>query len=114
MLQTCASSSSRFTPQFRGRAPRPWQIGILFAGDERLSRPLIDRLRDDPHLVVGENEPYTGALEGDALDRHAVSKGRPHALIEVRNDLIQTEEQQVAWAKRLAPALVQAAQGAGL
>ncbi|MEM9844714.1 MAG: N-formylglutamate amidohydrolase [Pseudomonadota bacterium] len=111
---TILVSIHSFTPQFRGRAPRPWHVGILFAEDERLSRPLIDRLQEDPRLVVGENEPYTGALAGDALDRHAVSKGRPHALIELRNDLIKTEAEQVAWARRLAPVLLQAAEDAGL
>lgn len=111
---TIIVSVHSFTPQFRGRALRPWHVGILFAEDTRLARPLIDGLRKDPHLVVGENEPYTGALDGDALDRHAVAKHRPHALIELRNDLIKSEAEQVAWAKRLAPILEQAAQDAGL
>lgn len=112
--QTIIVSVHSFTPQFRGRDPRPWHVGILFAKDERLSRPLIDRLRQDKQLIVGENEPYTGALAGDALDRHAVQKGRPHALIELRNDLIATEEEQVRWAKRLSPMLLQAAKDGGL
>lgn len=111
---TIIVSVHSFTPQFRGRAPRPWHIGVLFAEDERLSRPFIDRLREDTELVVGENEPYTGALDGDALDRHAVSKGRPHVLIEIRNDLIKTDAQQVSWAKRLAPVLQQAALDGGV
>ncbi|MEM6375950.1 MAG: N-formylglutamate amidohydrolase [Pseudomonadota bacterium] len=111
---TIILSVHSFTPQFRGRAPRPWHVGVLFAEDTRLSRPLIDGLREDKRLVVGENEPYTGSLTEDALDRHAVSKGRPHALIELRNDLIETESQQVEWASRLAPVLVRAAREAGL
>lgn len=94
-----------FTPSLRGRAPRPWQVGILFAHDERLSRPLIDLLRAQPDLCVGENEPYAGHLPGDAIDRHALRTGRPNVLIELRNDLIATSEDQAHWADRLAPLL---------
>ena len=94
-----------FTPQLRGRPPRPWQVGVLFASDRRLSDPFIARLRAEPDLCVGVNEPYTGALPGDAMDRHALSTGRPHVLIELRNDLISTPEGQAAWAARLAPLL---------
>ncbi|MBF9030737.1 N-formylglutamate amidohydrolase [Rhodobacterales bacterium HKCCE3408] len=94
-----------FTPQFRGRPPRPWHVGVLYAGDTRLALPLIARLRDEPDLCVGDNEPYTGHLEGDAMDRHGVKTGRPHVLIEIRNDLIATPEAEIAWAERLAPML---------
>lgn len=106
---TLIVSIHSFTSQFRGRAPRPWHVGILYASDERLSRPLIDRLKAEPDLCIGENEPYTGALEGDALDRHAITTGRAHVLIELRNDLIETEEGQHSWAARIAPILESAA-----
>jgi predicted N-formylglutamate amidohydrolase len=95
-----------FTPRLNGRAPRPWHIGILHAGwDQRLSRPLLDLLRAEPDLCVGENQPYAGHLPGDAVDRHALIPGRPNALIEVRQDLIAEEAGQRAWAVRLAPLL---------
>jgi predicted N-formylglutamate amidohydrolase len=98
-------SMHSFTPQLRGRPPRPWQIGVLYAGDDRLARPLIDRLRAEPDLTVGDNEPYTGHLPGDAVDRHALRHGRPNVLIEVRNDLIEDEAGQREWSARLAPIL---------
>jgi predicted N-formylglutamate amidohydrolase len=95
-----------FTPRLNGRAPRPWHVGILHAGwDQRLSRPLLDLLRAEPDLCVGENQPYAGHLPGDAVDRHALIPGRPNALIEVRQDLIADEGGQRAWAERLAPLL---------
>ena len=95
-----------FTPCLRGRAPRPWQVGVLYSDDDdRLSRHLIDRLRAEPDLCVGDNEPYAGALPGDAIDRHALKAGRHNTLIEVRNDLISEAAWQVAWAARLAPIL---------
>jgi predicted N-formylglutamate amidohydrolase len=78
-------------------------VGVLWDQDERLSRPLIERLRAEPNLCVGDNEPYTGQLQGDCMWRHGTRRGLAHALIEIRNDLIQTLDDQVAWAERLAP-----------
>ena len=98
-----------FTPCLKGRAPRPWQVGVLYSHlDERLSRVLIDRLLAEPDLCVGDNEPYSGHLPGDAIDRHALQPGRLNTLIEVRNDLIGTEADQRAWAARLAAILQEA------
>jgi predicted N-formylglutamate amidohydrolase len=95
-----------FTPRLNGRAPRPWHVGILHAAwDQRLSRPLLDLLRAEPDLCVGENQPYAGHLPGDAIDRHALVPGRPNALIELRHDLITDPVGQRAWAERLAPML---------
>ncbi len=99
----CAVHS--FTPRLNGRRPRPWQVGILYAHDDRLARPLIARLRAEPGLCVGDNEPYAGHLPGDSIDRHATAHGRPNVLIELRQDLIATPEGQQEWAHRLAPVL---------
>jgi predicted N-formylglutamate amidohydrolase len=97
-----------FTPQLRGRPPRPWQVGVLFSEDRRLSDPLIARLKADSDLCVGVNQPYSGHLPGDTMDRHAIARGRLHVLVELRNDLIFDTKGQHAWAARLAP-LLQAA-----
>lgn len=94
-----------FTPQFKGRAMRPWHVAVLYADDRRLADPLLARLRAEADLFVGDNEPYSGQLPGDSMDRHGVQPGRPHVLIELRNDLIATPEQQRHWAGRLAPIL---------
>lgn len=103
----CAIHS--FTPQLQGRAPRPWQVGILYSHlDQRLSRPLLALLGAEPDLCIGDNQPYSGHLPGDAIDRHALQPGRHNTLIELRNDLIVTPEQQSAWARRLAPLLTRA------
>jgi predicted N-formylglutamate amidohydrolase len=95
-----------FTPCLRGRAPRPWHVGVLHSHlDGRLSRPLIARLAAGGDLCVGDNEPYAGHLPGDSIDRHAIGPGRHNTLIELRNDLIRTEAEQRHWAERLAPLL---------
>ncbi len=103
-----------FTPKLRGRPPRPWHVAILSAADRRLADPLLARLRAEADLVVGDNEPYTGHLPGDAVDRHALRHGRPNVLIELRNDLIEAPEDQAAWGARLAPLLIAARADAGL
>lgn len=96
-----------FTPRLKGRPPRPWEVGILSAADRRLADPLIARLRA-AGLTVGDNEPYTGHLPGDSVDRHALAEGRPNALVELRNDLIATDAGQAEWSARLAPVLEEA------
>ena len=101
-----------FTPCLKGRAPRPWHVGVLHSHlDTRLSLPLIARLREEADLCVGDNEPYSGHLPGDAIDRHALVPGRQNTLIEIRNDLIATEAQQQAWGERLAPILAEVLAG---
>jgi len=94
-----------FTQRLNGRTPRPWEIGILHAWDDRLARPVLDLLRAEGDLTVGDNEPYAGHLPGDAVDRHALQAGKLNVLIELRQDVIATPLQQVAWAQRLAPVL---------
>lgn len=93
-----------YTPVWRGW-PRPWHAGILWDQDPRFAVPLIDGLREDPHLVVGDNEPYSGALKNDTLYRHGTKRGIAHALLEVRQDLISDEEGVAEWTDRLEPIL---------
>ena len=65
-------------------------------------------LEDIPGLVVGANKPYTGHLEGDTIYQHALQTGRQNTLIEIRNDLIETDAGQVEWANRFADLLPRA------
>ena len=96
-----------FTPIWRG-TPRPWHCGVLWDADPRLPELLLTRLRADPSLVVGDNEPYDGALEGDTMYRHGTRRGLVHAILEVRQDLIADETGVTAWADRLEPILREA------
>ncbi|MCA0011428.1 N-formylglutamate amidohydrolase [Mesorhizobium sp. B292B1B] len=91
-----------FTPVMQGRQ-RPWHVGVLWDRDDRVARPLIDMLAADKNLIVGDNEPYDGALRGDTMFRHAIVNGYAHALIEIRQDLIATGGDALSWAERLAP-----------
>lgn len=94
-----------FTPRLKNRPMRPWHIGLLWDSDDRLLVPMLDLLRAQPDIVVGDNEPYTGQLVGDCMWTHGTSRGIPHVLIEIRNDLIAEAPDQAAWADRLAPVI---------
>jgi predicted N-formylglutamate amidohydrolase len=96
-------SMHSFTPAWKGR-PRPWEVGILYDRDVRLAAPLMARLAE-AGFIVGNNEPYSGALEGDTLWRHGTMRGLPHVLIEMRQDLVGDDEQAQGFALRLKPVL---------
>lgn len=95
-------SMHSFTPVWRGKL-RPWHAGILWDADPRFAVPLIEALRADSALVVGDNEPYSGALANDTMYRHATRRGLAHALVEIRQDLIGEAAGAEAWAERLEP-----------
>ncbi len=95
-----------FTPMFAGRA-RHWKIGVLWDTDPRIPVPFIkglrDRLGDD---CVGDNEPYSGRDPHDfTIDNHAESRGLPNVSIEIRQDLIDSDEKARDWAGLLGDAL---------
>ena len=100
-------SMHSFTERLRG-AVRPWHVGILWGRDGRMAVPLIDGLRRDPALSVGDNQPYSGRdMHGNTIESHALPRGLPNVLIEVRQDLIGTRAEAVAWADRLAQPLLE-------
>jgi predicted N-formylglutamate amidohydrolase len=89
-----------FTPVFHD-GPRPWHCSVLWEHDARLAAPLLAALRAESDIVTGENEPYAGALEGDSMTRHGFDRGLPHAIVEIRQDLLDDEAGIAAWAGRL-------------
>ncbi len=100
-----------FTPSWRGVA-RKWHAGILWDRDDRLPKLMLDTLRAEAGLVVGDNEPYSGALIGDCLYRHGTLNGYPHVLVEIRQDLIAEPEGQAEWVARLTRLVDEAARAA--
>jgi len=96
-------SMHSFTPRWKG-VPRPWEVGVLWDRDKRLAGPLMARLAQ-AGLVVGDNEPYHGALEGDTLNVHGTRAGLAHVLIEMRQDLVGDAGAALAFAARLKPVL---------
>jgi predicted N-formylglutamate amidohydrolase len=94
-----------FTPVYRD-VQRPWDIGLIFDRDERFARIAEAGLRQDPTLTIGMNQPYSPADRVfHTLDRHAARRDLAPLMIEIRNDLIRTEDGQASWSNRLAPLL---------
>jgi predicted N-formylglutamate amidohydrolase len=94
-----------FTPVMADFA-RPWHVGLLYDEDDRLARPIIQALRREGGLVVGDNEPYSGRHPvGYALGTYANGRGLAPAVFELRQDLVDTPEKAHVWARRLAHVL---------
>jgi predicted N-formylglutamate amidohydrolase len=98
-----------FTPVFKDNA-RAWHAGILYGRDSRLAHLLLESLRRDSELVVGDNQPYRVSDESDyTVVVHGERRGIPHVELEVRQDLLATDSGVDIWSERLALALEEAA-----
>jgi predicted N-formylglutamate amidohydrolase len=77
-----------FTPVYFGQ-PRAVEIGILHDTDPRLADAMLAQAPRLPHRRIARNEPY-GPQDGvtHSLQRHAVSRGLPNVMLELRNDLL--------------------------
>lgn len=97
-----------FTPVYKEFA-RPWHCGLLSNRDRRLALPLLDLLRAEPGLVVGDNEPYDVSDESDyTIPVHGEQRGIPHIGLEIRQDLLATPEGEAYWAALFAHLLPEA------
>jgi len=95
-----------FTPVYKG-TPRAVELGILHDRDPSLAAKLITSF---PTVAARLNQPY-GPEDGvlHTLNLHAAPRGLPHAMIEMRNDLISHERGRDEWAERLSASLAHAA-----
>lgn len=94
-----------FTPVYK-RIERPWHMGVLWKSDARIPLPLLRSLRARGDISVGDNQPYSGHDGHDyTIEAHAASAGLAHALIEIRQDLIASEDGADTWADILFQAL---------
>lgn len=99
-----------FTPVFKAAARR-WHVGLLYNRDPRLANMLMELLRHEQGLVVGDNEPYRLSDESDyTIPIHGERRVLPHVEIEIRQDLIADEAGQRRWAGQFAQLLPQAYQ----
>jgi predicted N-formylglutamate amidohydrolase len=79
---------------------------VLWDQDARIALPLLQRLRQVPGLVVGDNEPYTERDEtGFTLRHHGAARGIPHVGLEIRQDEITSAEGEARYADLLRAAL---------
>jgi predicted N-formylglutamate amidohydrolase len=86
---------------------REVDVGLLFDRDPWLANALV---KSFPGVNTQLNEPY-GPKDGvlHLLNLHAAPRGLHHLMIEICNDLLETERQQQQWAQRLSVPLIQAA-----
>ncbi|MTH77158.1 N-formylglutamate amidohydrolase [Paracoccus aestuariivivens] len=101
-LTTALITVHSFTPVYFGK-PREVEFGLIHDSDARLAKAIAQR---DIGLLTRLNEPYSAA-DGvtHTLARHATPFGLPHAMLEIRNDLIADEKAQTAMVARLAPVI---------
>ncbi len=88
-----------FTQYFENQK-RPWDIGILWKNDPRLSGPLMRKL-EDRGFCVGNNKPYSALDLAYTIDTHAGAVGLTNCVIEIRQDLISDQLGVERWAKIL-------------
>ena len=104
-----------FTP-FWKEQKRPMPAAILWDKDDRLPRHIEQKIlafqaQADARFQgpVAHNDPYSGQLKYDTLYRHGTANGLPHALIELRQDLVTQAQDCQQWAQIMVAALQAAA-----
>jgi predicted N-formylglutamate amidohydrolase len=81
---------------------RPWDVGISWSRDERVARPVLERLAGMQGVTVGDNQPYALEIGKDfTTPEHAMLRGLAHLQLEVRQDLLRTAEAADWWADQL-------------
>lgn len=90
-----------FTRVYFGQA-RKVELGLLHDEDSRLVDAMLGHADRIPHRQIERNEPY-GPSDGvtHSLRLHALSRGLANVMIEVRNDLLRTDEQVADMAREI-------------
>ncbi len=92
-----------FTPTYLGQK-REVELGLLHGHDDRFALAMMKEAPSELQFDTRLNEPYS-AKDGVAhtLDTQALPNGLLNVMIEIRNDLIRTPEQQSTMAECLVP-----------
>jgi len=90
-----------FTPVYMNEARR-WHVGVLYGRDAQLGWLVLNGLRKDGALVVGDNQPYSVSDASDyTIVVHGEHRGIPHVELEIRQDLLASDSDVEGWAERL-------------
>ena len=91
-----------FTPVFHGK-PRSVELGIISDGDSRFMDKMVQLGKQTTDLNTEANQPY-GPGDGatHTLNLHGDQNGLLNAMIEVKNDLLDTREARQSMALTLA------------
>jgi predicted N-formylglutamate amidohydrolase len=103
--RTIVVAQHSMTDVFKG-IRREMHAAVLYNRDARFAHLVLGRLRGEPGLIVGDNQPYFVSDETDyTIPRHGERTGLPHVEIEIRQDLLADEPGQREWAARIASVL---------
>lgn len=87
------------THRMRGREPRAQEFTLCWQLDDRVARPLLQRLEARDDIAFGDNVPYGLEPEEDyTVPEHAMKRGLPHLQFEIRQDLVADEKGAHRWA----------------
>ena len=86
---TVILSIHSFTPQLRGRDPRPWHVGVLYPDATRgWPTRCSTGCTPSPTSASARTSPMAATSTATRSTATRTIPGRPNVLIEVRNDLI--------------------------
>ena len=99
-VPTVLVSLHSFTPVYAGIAAMAYRHAL--SARYRLPPLLLNLLRGEADLVVGDNEPYAVSDDTDyTIPVHGEARGLMNSGIEIRQDLIADPAGQQQWADRL-------------
>ena len=111
--KTILISVHTFTPSFLG-VERRWHAAVVYASPNPFAQKVLKFLQlehdeQGNRLNIGDNEPYAMIPTRDySVPRHGQGRGIDHVSVEVRQDLVETDDQQMDWAKRIGQVLMKA------
>lgn len=104
-MVTKVVSVHSMTPSLDG-VVRPWPIALSSDGERGFTERVLERLRAQGDLQVGDNEPYSMDPKVDfSVPEHAVKRGLEYVQVEFRQDEVAWKMGQLRWAQRFAEAL---------
>lgn len=104
-LATTLISLHSFTPVMGGFV-RPWEFGVLHAGDSAFSQAALAELRASVGAeLVGDNEPYRMDEVDYTIPFHCRPRGLDYLELEVRQDLLADPTAEQRMATKIAPIL---------
>ncbi len=105
-LETIFVCVHSFTPVYLGYQ-RPWELGVLYSDDAVYSHSILDWLSRETNIKIGDNEPYQIDKKDCTIPLHALKRGLPNTLFEIRQDLIASSADQLSWGKTLGEILAE-------
>ncbi|MCF6291986.1 MAG: N-formylglutamate amidohydrolase [Robiginitomaculum sp.] len=86
-----------FSKQLRqSQQERPWEVGLLWSDDQQSADIMMQSL-SKAGVIVGDNQPYSAKIYNYSVNRHVGSRGLRHITLEVRQDLLLTDNDVNKW-----------------